>query len=144
MDRNTETAYAELDTIETPRSMWQRSKTHKTSFNAGYLIPFYANMDIIPGTTIKNKTSMIIRMSTPLDPVMDNLYCDTYWFKCSKFWYWEHFRAMLGENELGAWTQEVEYTEPKIKTNTSRPTTVNDMSTYLGVRPGVANLEYSK
>lgn len=144
MDRNTETAYAELDTIETPRSMWQRSKTHKTSFNAGYLIPFYANMDIIPGTTIKNKTSMIIRMSTPLDPVMDNLYCDTYWFKCSKFWYWEHFRAMLGENELGVWTQEVEYTEPKIKTNTSRPTTVNDMSTYLGVRPGVANLEYSK
>lgn len=144
MGRNTETAYAELDTIETPRSMWQRSKTHKTSFNAGYLIPFYANMDIIPGTTIKNKTNMIIRMSTPLDPVMDNLYCDTYWFKCTKFWYWEHFRAMLGENELGAWTQEVEYTEPKIKTNTSRPTTVNDMSTYLGVRPGVANLEYSK
>ena len=144
MDRNTETAYAELDTIETPRSMWRRSKTHKTSFNAGYLIPFYANMDIIPGTTIKNKTSMIIRMSTPLDPVMDNLYCDTYWFKCSKFWYWEHFRAMLGENELGAWTQEVEYTEPKIKTNTTRPTTVNDMSTYLGIRPGVANLEYSK
>lgn len=144
MDRNTETAYAELDTIETPRSMWQRSKTHKTSFNAGYLIPFYVNMDIIPGTTIKNKTSMIIRMSTPLDPVMDNLYCDTYWFKCSKFWYWEHFRAMLGENELGAWSQEVEYTEPKIKTNTTRPTTVNDMSTYLGIRPGIANLEYSK
>lgn len=144
MDRNTETAYAELDTIETPRSMWERSKTHKTSFNAGYLIPFYVNMDIIPGTTIKNKTSMIIRMSTPLDPVMDNLYCDTYWFKCSKFWYWEHFRAMLGENELGAWTQEVEYTEPKIKTNTTRPTTVNDMSTYLGIRPGIANLEYSK
>lgn len=144
MDRNTETAYAELDTIETPRSMWQRSKTHKTSFNAGYLIPFYVNMDIIPGTTIKNKTSMIIRMSTPLDPVMDNLYCDTYWFKCSKFWYWEHFRAMLGENEMGAWTQEVEYTEPKIKTNTTRPTTVNDMSTYLGIRPGIANLEYSK
>lgn len=144
MDRNTETAYAELDTIETPRSMWQRSKTHKTSFNAGYLIPFYVNMDIIPGTTIKNKTSMIIRMSTPLDPVMDNLYCDTYWFKCSKFWYWEHFRAMLGENELGAWTQEVEYTEPKIKTNTNRPTTVNDMSTYIGIRPGIANLEYSK
>lgn len=144
MDRNTETGYAELDTIETPRSMWQRSKTHKTSFNAGYLIPFYVNMDIIPGTTIKNKTSMIIRMSTPLDPVMDNLYCDTYWFKCSKFWYWEHFRAMLGENEMGAWTQEVEYTEPKIKTNTARPTTVNDMSTYLGIRPGIANLEYSK
>lgn len=144
MDRNTEIAYAELDTIETPRSMWQRSKTHKTSFNAGYLIPFYANMDIIPGTTIKNKTNMIIRMSTPLDPVMDNLYCDTYWFKCSKFWYWEHFRAMLGENESGAWAKEVEYTEPKIKTNASRPTTVNDMSTYLGIRPGVANLEYSK
>lgn len=144
MDRNTEQAYGVLDTIEAPRSTWHRNFNHKTSFNAGLLVPFYFNMDILPGTTIKNKTSIVCRMTTPIYPVMDNLYLDTYYFKCSKFWYWEHFRAMLGENEMGAWTQETEYTEPKIITQTSTPTTVNDLLTYIGVPMGIANLQVSK
>lgn len=144
MDRNTENAYGVLDTIETPRSVWNRKFNHKTSFNAGYLIPFYMNMDIIPGTTIKNETSIIVRMSTPMYPIMDNLYLDTYYFKCSKFWYWEHFRAMMGENDRGAWAQTIEYTEPKITTQSSRASTINDTMTYIGVPLGVANLQFSK
>lgn len=144
MDRNTEQAYGVLDTIESPRSTWHRNFNHKTSFNAGLLVPFYFNMDILPGTTIKNKTSIVCRMATPIYPVMDNLYLDTYYFKCSKFWYWEHFRAMLGENELGAWTQETEYTEPKIITQSSTPTTVNDLLTYIGVPLAIPKLQVSK
>lgn len=144
MDRNTEDAYGVIDTIETPRSSWERMFNHKTSFNAGWLIPFYINMDIIPGTTIKNTTSIICRMSTPMFPTMDNLYMDTYWFKCSKFWYWEHWRAMMGENELGAWAQEIEYIEPKIKTNTTRPSTINDAMTYMGIPLGIPNMTWSK
>lgn len=144
MDRNTEQAYGVLDTIEAPRSTWHRNFNHKTSFNAGLLVPFYFNMDILPGTTIKNRTSIVCRMATPTYPVMDNLYLDTYYFKCSKFWYWEHFRAMLGENELGAWTQETEYTEPKIITQSSTPTTVNDLLTYIGVPLAIPNLQVSK
>lgn len=101
-------------------------------------------MDIIPGTTIKNSTSIIVRMSTPMFPIMDNLYLDTYYFKCSKFWYWEHFRAMMGENDRGAWAQTIEYTEPKIVTNTTRASTINDTMTYIGVPLGTPNLSYSK
>lgn len=144
MDRNTENAYGVLDTIEAPRSVWNRKFNHKTSFNAGYLIPFYLNMDIIPGTTIKNATSIVVRMSTPMYPIMDNLYLDTYYFKCSKFWYWEHFRAMMGENDRGAWAQTIEYTEPKIITQSTRASTINDAMTYLGVPLGIANLGWSK
>ena len=58
MNRNEELQYGVLDTIDTPRSRWSRGKTHKTTFNAGWLIPFYVNLDIIPGTTIKNKTKL--------------------------------------------------------------------------------------
>ena len=145
MDRNTEQAYGVLDSIDRPRSTWNRTFTHKTSFNAGYLIPFYINLDVLPGTTIKNKTSVVIRMSTPLYPVMDNLYLDTFWFKCSKFWYWEHFRNMLGENDMGAWAQEIEYVEPKIisQSNTNAYT-VNDLATYMGVPLGIKDLSWSK
>lgn len=132
MDRNTENRYGELDTIETPRSVWHRDFNHKTTFNAGYLIPFYVNADIIPGTTIKNKTTIICRMTTPLFPVMDNLYIDTYWFRSTKFWYWEHFRAMMGENDKGMWAQEIEYTEPKIIVSPTTLTKINDLLTYMG------------
>lgn len=142
MARN-EQAYEVLDTIETPRSHWYREFTHKTSFNAGKLIPFYIDTDIIPGTTIKNKTSVVIRMSTPLVPVMDNLYLDTYWFKCSKFWYWEHFRAQMGENNQSAWAQTIEYTEPQI--NVTKAYGANDVACYMGMPINITgNTSWSK
>lgn len=142
MARN-EQAYEVLDTIETPRSSWTRTFTHKTSFNAGKLIPFYIDTDIIPGTTIKNKTSCVIRMSTPIAPIMDNLYLDTYWFKCSKFWYWEHFRAQMGENNQSAWTQTIEYTEPQIKV--TKAYKANDVACYMGMPINITgNTTWSK
>lgn len=143
-NRNTEDRYGLMDKVERPRSTWHREQTHKTTFNAGMLVPFFLDMDIIPGTTIKNRTSMVVRMTTPLNPTMDNLYLDTYYFKCSKFWYWEHWRRMMGENDYGAWAQTIEYTEPKIITNSTKPTGVNDFSTYIGVRMGTPNLKWSK
>lgn len=142
MDRNTELFHSYTDQIERPRSKWERSFNHKTTFNAGVLVPFYIDMDINPGTTIKNSTSIVLRLSTPLTPVMDNCYLDTYYFKCSKFWYWEHFRAMMGENELGAWAQTIDYQDPKIETTTS--TAKGTVLDYFGVPLGIAGLEVDK
>lgn len=143
--RNAE-AYSVVDTIETPRSYWTREWTHKTSFNAGALIPFYCNMDIIPGTTIKSTSSIVCRMSTPLYPVMDNLVLDTYWFRVPKWWLWTHFRAQRGEfNGDGNWSNIVEYTTPQIKlTNNSTPYGPNDSATYMGIPQGVKNFTYDK
>lgn len=142
--RNTELKFSQLDTIDCPRSKWTIDWTHKTSFNAGYMIPFLVNPDIIPGTTIHNTTTIVCRMTTPIVPVMDNLYLDTYYFKCSKFWYWEHWRRMMGENDYGAWTQTIDYAEPMIRSTSARPYTPDDMATYIGTAMGVADLEYSK
>ena len=141
MGRNQE-AYEVIDTIETPRSTWNREFTHKTSLNAGYLVPFYVDTDIIPGTTIKNETSIVIRMSTPLYPIMDNLYLDTYWFKCSKYWYWEHFRAQMGENNSSSWTQTIEYTTPQINVTTGYG--VNDVACYMGMPINITGISWDK
>lgn len=144
MPRNEE-AYAVVDTIDIQRSHWSRNWTHKTAFNAGKLVPFYIDGDIIPGTTIKNKTSIVIRMNTPLYPIMDNLYLDTYYFKCSKYWYWEHFRAQHGENNTSAWTQTIDYITPTIKlTSNSTKYGPNDLANYLGIPQDVNNFEYDR
>lgn len=144
MDRNTELKFGAVDAIDFARSTWKRNFTHKTTLNAGVLVPFLLDMDIIPGMTIKNTTSVVLRLQTPIYPTMDNMYADTYYFKCSKFWYWEHWRAMMGENQYGSWAQTVEYVEPKIKTSTTRKAEKNDLMTYFGVRMNTANLKYSK
>lgn len=140
MNRNTEAKFSEVSTIELPRSSWTREFTHKTSLNAGKLVPFLYDPDIFAGFTIKNSTSIVLRMSTAIVPPMDNLYCDTYYFKCSKWWYWEHFRAMMGENDYGAWTQSIEYTEPMcISKNSAYTYGPNDLATYIGNIQGVDN-----
>lgn len=141
MDRNT-LAYSEIDTIDTPRSTWTTSHTHKTTFNAGKLLVMYFDEDIIPGLTRKLKTSFVIRMQTPMYPTMDNLVFDYYWFKAPKYYYWEHFKNQMGQNDLGAWSQTIEYTTPQIKVTTAYG--VNDLAAYMGVPIGITGFEYDR
>lgn len=141
MDRNTMT-FGESDMIDVPRSSWDRTFTHKTTFNAGELVPIYFNEDIIPGTTITNKTSMVVRMQTPIYPIMDNLYLDYFWFRAPKYYYWEHFKNQMGQNDLGAWSQTIEYTTPTIKVTTAYGP--NDLASYLGVPIGITGFEYDR
>ena len=52
---------------------------HKTSFKLGELIPL-ACIDILPGDTFSSKVASVIRMSSPIAPIMDNIDIDYYPF----------------------------------------------------------------
>lgn len=138
MDRNTEFFQME-DSIQINRSrLPDRTFNHKTSFNLGELIPFYVDSDIIPGMTIKNTTSLLIRLSTPYKPIMDNMYLDTYYFKVPIQWIDPTFKAMMGENENGPWAVTTNYTTPKFKfTGTTNGTVLhNSILAYMGIPQG--------
>lgn len=138
-------AHSMVDSIDVPRSHWTRGHTHKTTFNTGKLVPIYFNEDIIPGTTIKMKLSMVLRMSTPLNPTMDNLVADIFFFRAQKQWYWEHFINQMGYNENGAWSNdEIEYLTPVIKVTEARPVQVNDLLAYMGVPLGAVGAEIDR
>ena len=47
MNRNVESHFSELPQIDIQRSMFDRSSSHKTSFNVGQLIPFYID-EVLP------------------------------------------------------------------------------------------------
>ena len=138
-------AYSEVDTIDIPRSHWTCRHTHKTTFNAGKLVPIYFNEDIIPGTTIKLKLSSVVRMSTPLNPTMDNLKIDFFAFRGQKNWYWEHFVNQMGQNDNGAWDDnQIEYTTPIIKVSPTHPVTSDDLLCYMGVPIGSVGAKVDK
>ena len=65
--------------VDLPRSTFDRSNTHKTTFDSGKLIPIFME-EVLPGDTFNLEYSYLIRMSTPLYPVMDTANLDVYFF----------------------------------------------------------------
>nr|CAI9749985.1 major head protein [Microvirus sp.] len=82
--------------------------------NAGQLIPFYCD-EVLPGDTFSIDQAAIIRMTTPIFPVMDNCHMDIYYFNVPCRIIWEHWKRFMGENDEGPWAQTQEYTIPQVK-----------------------------
>nr|WCD56451.1 MAG: major capsid protein [Microviridae sp.] len=78
------------------------------------ICPFYCDCTIMPGDTIKMNTANVVRMMTPIAPVMDNANMDTYFFFVPYRLIWEHFREFMGENDTAPWKQTTEYEIPQI------------------------------
>jgi hypothetical protein len=83
-------------TIDAPRSMFNRSFGHKTTFNANFLIPVYWD-DVLPGDTINLNATMMARMATPKFPVMDNMFLDSHFFFVPNRLIWDSWKKFCGE-----------------------------------------------
>lgn len=114
MNRNSESHFSNTPSIGISRSKFDRSFTHKTTFNAGDLIPIFCDTTIMPGDTVKMKMSSVTRMLTPITPVMDNANLDLYFFFVPYRLVWSHFKNFMGENDTAPWIQETEYKIPQI------------------------------
>lgn len=114
MNRNTQSHFSNTPTVGISRSKFDRSFTNKTTFNAGDLIPFYCDCTIMPGDTVKMNTASVVRMMTPIAPIMDNANLDTYFFFVPYRLIWEHWVNFMGENDTAPWKQTTEYEIPQI------------------------------
>lgn len=142
MNRNSQAHFAETPTLSIGRSKFNRSYTHKTTFNAGDLIPFYVEPTILPGDTVKMNTAQVVRMMTPITPVMDNAVLDTYFFFVPYRLIWEHFQEFMGENKTAPWAQNIEREVPQV----SAPTggwTKGSIADFMGVPTKVDNFKLS-
>lgn len=132
MSRNVESHFGNIPTKDIRRSKLKRPSRHLTSFNTGDIIPIYRD-EVLPGDTVNLNESMVVRMTTPIAPVMDNAWIDTYYFFVPMRLVWDHWREFMGENNEDAWTQTVEYTVPK----TTAPEggwAKGSIASYLGAR----------
>ena len=90
--------FSRIPSAEIQRSVFDRSATHKTTFDAGYLIPFLVE-EILPGDTLNLKTNILARLATPIFPYMDNVYLDTHFFFVPNRLTWEHWEEFNGAQE---------------------------------------------
>lgn len=113
MNRNSENRFVENPQVDVSRSQFKRNSDNKTTFNTGELIPIYLD-EVLPGDTHQIDLACIMRMATPIFPVMDNAFCDFYFFYVPNRLLWEHWKEFMGENKKTAWTPKAEYSIPQV------------------------------
>lgn len=114
MNRNSNSHYSNTPQLTMNRSRFDRSCGYKTTFDSCYLTPFYYE-DVLPGDTVSLSTSLVVRMSTPTVPVMDNCNLDVYYFFVPNRLVWEHWKDFCGEAEnVSQWNNPTNYQIPQL------------------------------
>ena len=91
-------SFANVPRADIPRSVFHRNHGYKTTFDVDYLIPFLVD-DIIPGDTFNVNASFKARLATPLHPIMDNMYLETFFFFVPYRLVWDNWEKMHGAQD---------------------------------------------
>lgn len=114
------------------RSAFNRPSRHKTTFNAGDIVPIYLDQKILPNDTVTMDMAFVLRSGTPIAPVMDDAKITLAWFFTPYRILWTHTRQFYGEADTSAWTQTREYRIPE--TNLSAGSIgVGSIGHYMGL-----------
>lgn len=120
--------FATVPKANIPRSSFKRDMTWKTAFNSGYLVPIFVD-EALPGDTFNLKLTSFMRLSTPICPFMDNLYCDFHFFAVPIRLIWENFERMLGAQDNPG--DSIDYLTPIV--NYTSPVEVGSFGDYIGL-----------
>jgi hypothetical protein len=128
--------FSQIPRADIPRSSFDRSHGHKTTFDAGLLIPVYVD-EALPGDTFNARMAAFGRLATPLHPFMDNLFMETQFFAVPLRLIWDNW-----ERFNGAQDDPGDSTDFLVPTVTSSPTGFGEqsMSDYFGIPPHVPSV----
>lgn len=143
MNRNSEQHYNQVPHAEIRRSRFKRDFSMLTTINEGDLVPIYVD-EVLPGDTFKIDVNGLVRMATPLYPVMDNCNMDIFFFFVPCRLLWNHFVNMMGQNDSSYWAEQVEYTTPVVKMRWEKGWPVGSIADYMGIPTGVSGLTVNR
>ena len=98
VNRSTQHLFSQIPSTQIPRSVFDRSHGYKTTFNSGYLVPFYVD-EVLPGDSFKLTATLFARLATPIVPFMDNLYLETFFFFVPNRLVWDNWQKFNGERK---------------------------------------------
>lgn len=90
--------FAMIPRADIPRSSFRRQTAHKTTFDAGYLIPIYID-EVLPGDSFNLRMTAFARMATPIFPLMDNLHLETFFFFVPNRLLWDNWERFMGQQD---------------------------------------------
>lgn len=140
-----EHSFAEVPRVDIPRSSFNRSHGHKTTFDADYLVPILVD-DIIPGDTFSVDAHFFARLASPtLYTLFDNLYLDTFFFFVPYRLVWPNWVKMHGAQDDPG--DSIDYTVPAISSATTvnmlTDDTFRNLCDYMGL-PRTSSVDLSE
>lgn len=133
MNSKTQHLFSQIPSTNIQRSVFDRSHTHKTTFDAGYLVPFYLD-EVLPGDSFKISATTFARLNTPIVPFMDNLYLDTFFFYVPTRLLWKHWKNFNGEQKNPG--DSTDFIIPAFKNGTTFA--ADSLGDHFGLPTGVA------
>lgn len=125
-----------------PRSAFKRDFTRRSTFNQDYLVPIFVD-EILPGDAVSLKMTAQVRMSTPIKPLMDNLYLETFWFFIPNRLVWSNWEKFQGQQTNPG--DSVAYTIPVLNNAVAPMSTtgfpVESVYDYFGLPTLVTSLD---
>ena len=123
--------YSRQPASKVQRSSFDRSHGHKTTFDAGYLVPVLVD-EAMPGDVFRLRISAFARLATAVHPIMDNMKMTFHCWSIPMRILWSNFRRFYGERVNP--TDSIDYTIPTVAlTGTGDP----PLFDYMGVPPTV-------
>lgn len=143
MNRNSEQHYNQVPHAEIRRSRFKRDFSLLTTINEGDLVPIYVD-EVLPGDTFKIDVNGLVRMATPLYPVMDNCNMDIFFFFVPCRLLWNHFVNMMGQNDNSFWAETTEYTTPTVEDHGGKGWKQGTLADYMGIPINVPGLKINR
>jgi len=122
-----------------PRSKFDCQSTHKTTFDAGYLVPVYVD-EVLPGDTFNLNMTAFARLSTPLYPIMDNLHLESFFFFVPNRLIWSNWQKFMGQQNNPA--DSISYVIPQ-QVSPANGYAIGSLQDYMGL-PTVGQVTATK
>jgi hypothetical protein len=131
--------FSQVPKADVERSSFDRSHGHKTTFDAGLLIPILVD-EALPGDTFSVNMTGFARLATPIFPIMDNMKMDTHFFAVPYRLVWENWERFNGAQDNPG--DSTDFTIPMM-TAPAGGYQANSLEDYFGLPVGIAGFQHS-
>jgi hypothetical protein len=123
--------FSRVPKADIQRSTFNRSHDLKTTFDAGYLVPIFID-EALPGDTFSLNTTAFGRLATPINPIMDNIHIETFFFAVPHRLVWNNWEKFCGEQDDPG--DSTDYLIPTVSTTASN----GSLWDYFGIPTDVS------
>ena len=132
-------SFSRVPQVNIQRSSFNRSHGVKTTFDAGVLVPIFVD-EALPGDTFNVRMYGFSRFATPINPIMDNLRMETFFFAVPMRLVWDNWQKFNGEQLNPG--DSIDFTIPQMVSPAGGYDELS-LSDYFGLPTKVASMTHS-
>ena len=132
--------FSRVPKAEIQRSTFNRSHGLKTTFDAGYLVPIFVD-EVVPGDSFNVRAHGFGRLATPIYPVMDNLYVETFFFFVPNRLIWDNWEKFNGAQDNPG--DSTSYLVPQLTLGSGVSIAGDSLFDYMGLPTGVNGIAFN-